>query len=567
MKFWRMKPALFVIIVALMLLAACGAPGDAGAPGSEPVQQTTSQEQGDVGTGDRAVEPALVAQIVNTDIDTRLEIAAVEIRPNQITWQPVVEYEYSGTILSVNGPNGYDLQVEFDAETPATFSLVDGDGVLRPDGSYTYELQVTPVLGPEAQAAYAAAVDSRDPEVITQLREAGLLPEGPFIGAGSFTIADGAFVIADGEEPGGGGGTPSPLEDVVHPDDVIINGGSLCVGFDCVNGESFGSDTIRLKENNLRIHFEDTSASASFPSNDWRILINGTQNGDPNYFAIQDSNTSRTVFLIEAGAIANALYVDDEGDVGIGTSTPVVEAHLVDGNTPTMRLEQNGSSGFAAQTWDVAANEANFFIRDVTNGSQLPFVIKPGAASDTLYLAANDNVGIGLDNPSEKLHVNGNLLLNGLLIEASDVNLKDNLVLVDGDEVLEALAGLPLYSWNYESETPDVRHLGPTAQDFYAAFGLGIDERHISPLDTNGVALAGVQALHAEIEAQEQEIATLQQQNDALEARLQQLEARIGTAQQPVNSMLLAALAFAVLAFLFIASLYAVPRMAQRRER
>lgn len=44
--------------------------------------------------------------------------------------------------------------------------------------------------------------------------------------------------------------------------------GSLCVGNDCVSSESFGFDTVRLKENNLRIHFEDTSTAAAFPPND-----------------------------------------------------------------------------------------------------------------------------------------------------------------------------------------------------------------------------------------------------------------------------------------------------------
>jgi hypothetical protein len=50
----------------------------------------------------------------------------------------------------------------------------------------------------------------------------------------------------------------------VFTTDVIVQG-SECVGFDCATSESFGSDTLRLKENNLRIHFDDTSSSASFP--------------------------------------------------------------------------------------------------------------------------------------------------------------------------------------------------------------------------------------------------------------------------------------------------------------
>jgi len=53
----------------------------------------------------------------------------------------------------------------------------------------------------------------------------------------------------------------------VIPDDLIVPG-SACIGLDCVNNESFGFDTIRLKENNTRIKFDDTSTASGFPAND-----------------------------------------------------------------------------------------------------------------------------------------------------------------------------------------------------------------------------------------------------------------------------------------------------------
>ena len=192
--------------------------------------------------------------------------------------------------------------------------------------------------------------------------------------------------------------------DVQHLDDVIITF-SLCVGNDCVNGENFGFDTMRLKENNLRVHFDDTSGSASFPSNDWRITVNDTSNGGASYFGVEDASAGRIPFRVEAGAPANALYVESDGDVGIGTSNPVVSLHAVDGNTPTLRLEQDGSSGFIPQTYDIGTNESNFFIRDVTNGSQLPFRIQPGADSDSLYIANDNDIGMGTATPSASLHV------------------------------------------------------------------------------------------------------------------------------------------------------------------
>ena len=194
--------------------------------------------------------------------------------------------------------------------------------------------------------------------------------------------------------------------DIQHLDDTIISF-SLCVGNDCVNGENFGFDTVRLKENNLRIHFDDTSNSASFPSNDWRITINDTSNGGASYFSIEDATAGRRPFTVEAGAGANSLYVENDGDVGLGTSNPVVELHIVDGDSPTIRLEQNGSSGFTPQTYDIASNEANFFIRDVTNASNLFFRSKPGAPENSLFINSNGNIGLGTDSPDSALHIKG----------------------------------------------------------------------------------------------------------------------------------------------------------------
>lgn len=210
--------------------------------------------------------------------------------------------------------------------------------------------------------------------------------------------------------------------DQVFNDDVIATF-SLCVGNDCVSGESFGFDTIRLKENNTRIKFQDTSNSASFPTNDWQLTANSSDNGGGNYFSIDDVDGSSTPFLVEAGAGNNAVYVKSTGYVGFGTSSPVVDLHVKQGNSPALRLEQDGSSGFSSQAWDIAGNETNFFIRDVTNSSKLPFKIKPGAPTNALFVAADGDIGMGTQSPDVALDIvrSGDVILE-LTNSTSGVN-------------------------------------------------------------------------------------------------------------------------------------------------
>lgn len=198
--------------------------------------------------------------------------------------------------------------------------------------------------------------------------------------------------------------SPAAQADQVIADDLIVTQ-SICVGTDCVNGEVFGFDTLKLKENNLRIKFEDTSNSGSFPSNDWQLTANDSANGGQNKFSIDDISGGRTPFTVEAGAPSHSLYVDDGGRVGFGTSTPAVQLHVVDGNTPALRLAQDGSSGFTPQTWDLAGNETNFFVRDVTNSSKLPFRIRPSAPTNSIYIDTDGDVGMGNNAPAAALHV------------------------------------------------------------------------------------------------------------------------------------------------------------------
>jgi hypothetical protein len=246
--------------------------------------------------------------------------------------------------------------------------------------------------------------------------------------------------------------------DVLHYDDVIITG-SLCVGFDCADGESFGFDTIILKEHNLRIYFNDTSYTASYPTNSWRITINDSNNGGASYFSVDDVDDGTSIFKVEAGAPSNSLYVEDYGRVGLGTSTPVVELHIKDSDTPTLRLEQDSTGGWTAQTFDVAGNESNFFIRDATNGSKLPFRIQPSTPSSTLCLKSDGNVGIGTWSPSQDLEVektNEDVLIIAERTDGATAQLgaRDNKTLI-GSRTNHTLAFIVDNAWKLRIKTDE----------------------------------------------------------------------------------------------------------------
>ncbi len=209
------------------------------------------------------------------------------------------------------------------------------------------------------------------------------------------------YVVTDDDSPA----TDYASERVVfHTGSGSIQG-SLCVGNDCPSNPNFGFDTQRFQENNLRVHFDDTSTILSFPRNDWRIITNDSANGGGAYWAVEDATAGRQVLRVNAGARANALFVDAQGDVGLGTSTPALDIDIKTGDTPSVRLQQDASSGFAPQTWDVAGNEVGFFIRDATSGSRLPLRIRVGAPSSSIDIASTGNVGIGTTSPDAPVHV------------------------------------------------------------------------------------------------------------------------------------------------------------------
>ncbi len=362
----------------------------------------------------------LFAATVAAETAAEPQIARTVVGSTGLSWQPTVSYK--SATLTVSGPGELNLRREFAAAEALAFHIFDTKEAALEDGQYAWELRFSPVTDQKVKEALRAARESGNTTEIDALKKQGKLPGEPIVISGYFRIKGGS-VVADSNEPtlrrsdrriegsGSVGAVDTdsgvPTKDQVILDDLIVSG-SACIGFDCVNGESFGFDTIRIKENNLRIRAMDTSTTSSFPSRDWQITFNDSANGGANKFSIDDIDGGRTPFTIEASARSHSLYVDDYGRVGFGTSTPYVELHMSDGDTPTVRLDQNGTSGWSPQIWDVAGNETNFFIRDASNGSRLPFRIRPGAPTSSIDIDGDGQVGIGTSSPDAPVDVLAN---------------------------------------------------------------------------------------------------------------------------------------------------------------
>ncbi|HEY3353503.1 MAG TPA: tail fiber domain-containing protein [Polyangia bacterium] len=125
---------------------------------------------------------------------------------------------------------------------------------------------------------------------------------------------------------------------------------------------------------------------------------------------------------------------------------------------------------------------------------------------------------------------------SGTWSSVSDREQKSGIVATDPEQVLAALEQVPVSTWSYKTEPGGVRHMGPMAQDFHGAFGLGDSERHIAQIDADGVALAAIQGLlrvtrrqDARLAALGSENATLAEQNAAFARRLERLESAAGS--------------------------------------
>ncbi len=223
-----------------------------------------------------------------------------------------------------------------------------------------------------------------------------------------------------------------------------------------------------------------------------------------------------TALLVAAGLVAlpagaqpptGVLFVTG-GNVGINTPNPQDPFHLVGpSGGPGARFRFDAASP--------VVSTYNFQI-DIRGNFA---ITRQGDSKAAIQVRPAEDKGTG-PGAGYTLVVNGSVQ-GTKFVQASSRDLKTDFTSLDGAEILEKVAVLPISSWRFKTDPREERHVGPVAEDFYAAFGLGGGARHISTGDASGVALAAIQALHREVREKDRQIEELLGRLEALERRLE----------------------------------------------
>ena len=241
-----------------------------------------------------------------------------------------------------------------------------------------------------------------------------------------------------------------------------------------------------------------------------------------------DSNTAEAGYATVGGgqhntASGNSSFIgggnnNDASDyysfVGGGTSnTASGESSVVPGGLSNVAA---GDRSFAAGTSAQANHNGAFVWGDssfgvVASSAQDEFTAR---ASGGVRFFTNSALTAGVEVAAG----------GGSWSSVSDRNVKANVESVDGREVLERVAAMPVSTWNYKAQDPAIRHMGPMAQDFHAAFGVGEKETMITTIDADGVALAAIQGLYEVVQEKDAKIAAQNEQIADLTARLERIE-------------------------------------------
>lgn len=382
--------------------------------------------------------------------------------------------------------------------------------------------------------------------------------------SGGFRFPDGT-VQTTASGGGGGGGTSdhgslSGLGDDDHLQYLRANGVRAAANGFAVTG-NLGQGTIPIEGAGIRLMWYPREAAfrvgAASPGTPWNAANIGrfsvamgqnTKASGMTSFAMGAASEAEGNSAVAMGAAARAI-----GPVSVALGNQTVAS----GSVSTAIGAGTEASGFASAAfgWDTEASGDNttamgtFVSTDGHEGSfifgdrHLLLGIQKVTADNSFVVRAQrvwfGKIGDQIATIDRYIETSTGAFLSdgGVWTNGSDRNRKENFQDESGEDVLAKIADMPIQSWNYKAENPSVRHLGPTAQDFYAAFGLGDSDKTIPTVDIDGVNLLAIQALEertrelysriAELDRLSAELAEVKEENREVAAMLAQLTAAV----------------------------------------
>lgn len=335
------------------------------------------------------------------------------------------------------------------------------------------------------------------------------------VGGGELNTASGTWSTVGGGErntaSGLWGAVPGGAENTAAGDRSAVGGGFR----NCAGGHDSWAGGFRAK---VRRGTGAGGAGAGCSG----VPTSSSSRGDEGTFAWADSQNAD---FVSTGP--DQFNVRARGGVGINTPPRDVNVEVTirgrqgdafGGNADVELIVNNANQEgiqFGAFDGGAGTNDATFELAHRNPTTYAPRLTLSGSGAVTIR-SNNTGGSTGVTMAAG----------SGAWSSLSDRHMKTGFVAVDALDVLARVIELPLGTWSYLAQGEGIRHMGPMAQDFHAAFGLGESDTRIATIDADGVAFAAIQGLNQKLEAERD---ALRAENAALKARLDRIERLLGT--------------------------------------
>ncbi len=373
---------------------------------------------------------------------------------------------------AVNGGDGSIIQFELGASSSGLQWTTSGSDIYFSRGN--------------------VGIGTHEASALLDVQGSGMLP-------GTGTISDDGYGIITG--------IGTRFEEELSEGDTILIG-SFPFGLPATIYEISDNEHMRV-QHDLSETYVDTTFAYQKP-----LVVMGEPSGPETIFSASGYTASLSLGYQNtvSGYFGTAIGTGNTVMSAVGPDGLMGTAALALGSANTVR----GQGSIAIGSYLTAGADGAIVIGSgdfedegsLTNNIENSLMVGFNSDVPTLFVGAGSGlgtfgkVGIGTTTPDFLITLSGGAYSDGSSwSNASDKNLKENFATVTPADILQKIVSLPISQWNYKTDTATTTHMGPTAQDFYAAFGLGGKggAKSISTIDEPAIALLGIQALNQKI--------------------------------------------------------------------